>query len=139
VVTPLTGGRKAVKWPDAKNFAHVICAQMASDAPTKYLDTMSKAQRKGRIFLDYLRNDRTATAVAVLSPRARDGALISMPIEWKLLRKHLDPARFNIRTAPEILRKSAPWHGYDDAARPLSEAIARVVSTRPKMPSKRPR
>jgi bifunctional non-homologous end joining protein LigD len=138
VVTPLTGGSKAVKWPDAKNFAHIICAQMAGDAPAKYLDTMSKAQRKGRIFLDYLRNDRTATAVAVLSPRARDGAPISMPIDWKQLRKNFDPARFTIRTAPETLHKSNPWLGYDDAARSLSDAIARVVSARPKRQSKRP-
>jgi bifunctional non-homologous end joining protein LigD len=131
VVTPLTGGKKAVKWPDAKNFAHIICAQMAGDAPARYLDTMSKAKRKGRIFLDYLRNDRTATAVAVLSPRARDGALISMPIDWKQLRKSLDSARFNVRTAPRILSKSKPWLGYDDAARPLSDAIARLVSGQP--------
>src|SRR5688572_19961096 len=71
VVTPLTGGKDAVQWPAAKNFAHIICAQMASDSPSKYLDTMSKKDRVGRIFLDYLRNDRTATAVAVLSTRAR--------------------------------------------------------------------
>jgi len=74
VVTPLTAGKTAVRWPVAKNFAHIICAQMAHDSPAKYLDTMSKSQRVGKIFLDYLRNDRMSTAVAVLSPRARDGA-----------------------------------------------------------------
>jgi bifunctional non-homologous end joining protein LigD len=83
VVTPLKGGKDAVPWPAAKDFAHIICAQMARDSPTKYLDTMSKKDRVGRIFLDYLRNDRTSTAVAVLSPRARAGAPISMPIHWE--------------------------------------------------------
>jgi bifunctional non-homologous end joining protein LigD len=128
VVTPLTAGKRAVRWDDAKNFAHLICAQMAGDSPGKYLDTMSKAQRKGRIFLDYLRNDRTATAVAVLSSRARDGAPVSMPIHWKQVGKGLDPKKFTVRTAPALLKQSKPWDDYDQAARPLGQAIARVVA-----------
>ncbi|HET9865137.1 MAG TPA: DNA ligase D, partial [Steroidobacteraceae bacterium] len=128
VVTPLTGGEDAVPWPAAKNFAHIICAQMAHDSPKKYLDTMAKKDRVGRIFLDYLRNDRTATAVAVLSTRARAGAPVSMPIHWKDVKPTLNPARFDLRTAPGILRKSKPWADYASAARPLSAAIERVLS-----------
>ena len=128
VVTPLTGGKQAVAWPAAKNFAHIICAQMARDSPTKYLDTMSKKDRAGRIFLDYLRNDRTSTAVAVLSTRARPGAPISMPIHWKDVKTTLKPERFNIRTAPGTLRKAKPWEDYEQAARSLSEAIEIVLS-----------
>jgi len=128
VVTPLTGGEDAVAWPAAKNFAHIICAQMARDSPTKYLDTMSKKDRVGRIFLDYLRNDRTSTAVAVLSTRARPGAPISMPIHWKEVKATLDPARFNIRTAPGILQKTKPWADYEESARSLSTAIEKVLA-----------
>jgi bifunctional non-homologous end joining protein LigD len=128
VVTPLTSGKRAVRWDDAKNFAHLICAQMAGDSPGKYLDTMSKLQRKGRIFLDYLRNDRTATAVAVLSSRARDGAPVSMPIHWKQVGEGLDPKKFTVRSASAILKQSKPWADYDQAARPLDRAIARVVA-----------
>jgi bifunctional non-homologous end joining protein LigD len=128
VVTPLTGGRDAVPWPAAKNFAHIICAQMASDSPGKYLDTMSKKDRVGRIFLDYLRNDRTSTAVAVLSTRARPGATVSMPIHWKEVKATLKPERFNIRTAPQILKKTKPWSDYERAARSLGAAIERVLS-----------
>jgi bifunctional non-homologous end joining protein LigD len=128
VVTPLTGGRTAVKWDAAKNFAHIICAQMAQDSPAKYLDNMSKAQRVGKIFLDYLRNDRTATAVAVLSPRARDGATVSMPLHWKEVRRGLEPLHFTVRTVPDLLRRSKPWADYADAARSLAAAINSVTS-----------
>jgi len=128
VVTPLTAGKDAVEWPAAKNFAHIICAQMASDSPTRYLDTMAKKDRVGRIFLDYLRNDRTSTAVAVLSTRARPGAPISMPIHWKEVKATLKPERFNIRTGAEILRKSRPWSDYGQSARSLSRAIKKVLA-----------
>ncbi len=127
VVTPLTVGKAAVVWSVAKNFAHIICAQMAQDSPTKYLDNMSKSQRVGKIFLDYLRNDRTATAVAVLSPRAREGAAVSMPIHWRAVKSGLDPKKFTVRSAPKLLRASRPWAGYDAAARPLTDAIRSIT------------
>ena len=129
VVTPLEAGKAAIRWPAAKNFAHLLCAQMAQDSPTKYLDNMSKSRRVGKIFLDYLRNDRTATAVGVLSPRARDGAPVSMPIHWRQVRRGLDPARFTLRSAPALLRKGKPWEGYDGAARSLADAIRAVTRT----------
>jgi bifunctional non-homologous end joining protein LigD len=127
VVTPLSAGKKAVGWPIAKNFAHLVCAQMAHDSPTRYLDNMSKAKRSGRIFLDYLRNDRTATAVAVLSPRARDGAPVSMPVEWRNVKKGLDSQSFTLRTAPRLLNKLKHWENYGAGARPLADAIKRIT------------
>jgi bifunctional non-homologous end joining protein LigD len=138
VVTPLTGGEDAVPWPAAKNFAHIICAQMARDSPTKYLDTMAKKDRVGRIFLDYLRNDRTSTAVAVLSSRARPGAPISMPVHWKDVKATLKPERYDIRTGPGILAKSRPWAEYADSARSLSGSIEKVLSSTPAR-TRRPR
>ncbi len=129
VVTPLKAGKSAVAWPAAKEFAHLICSQMAKDSPTKYLDTMAKKARVGRIFLDYLRNDRTATAVAVLSSRARPGATISMPIHWRQVKAGLDPARYTVRSAPGFLRQFKPWSDYSRAARPLGPAIRRLASS----------
>jgi bifunctional non-homologous end joining protein LigD len=132
VVTPLGAGKAAIRWPVAKTFAHLVCAQMAQDSPAKYLDNMSKSRRVGKIFLDYLRNDRTATAVAVLSPRAREGAPVSMPIHWRQVRRGLDPSRFTLRSVPALLRKGKPWEGYDGAARSLADAIRTVMRPRPK-------
>ncbi len=77
---------------------------MTEDSPKLYLINMSKDQRKGKIFLDYLRNDKTSTAVAPLPPRARKGAPVSMPVTWAQVKSGLDPMRFTIRTAPALIR-----------------------------------
>jgi bifunctional non-homologous end joining protein LigD len=127
VVTPLTAGKDAVPWPAAKDFAHLICAQMAQDSPATYLDTMAKKDRVGRIFLDYLRNDRTSTAVAVLSPRARAGAPISMPIDWNKVKAGLEPLGYTVRTAATLLKKSQPWDQYRAAAGSLRSAIRKLT------------
>ncbi|MBN9488118.1 MAG: DNA ligase D [Alphaproteobacteria bacterium] len=128
VVTPLTSDRKSPNWDTAKMFAKEICRRLAAEAPERYVLNMAKKERNGRIFLDYLRNDRISTAVAPLSPRARDGAPVSMPIEWTQVKAGLDPMRYTIRTAPALLRKNKPWRGYVKAARPLRSAIETMVN-----------
>jgi bifunctional non-homologous end joining protein LigD len=72
-------------WQVVKDFAHSIAAELEKKNPSLYVLNMSKAARKGKIFLDYLRNDRGATAVAAYSPRARKGAPASVPLQWKEL------------------------------------------------------
>ena len=101
---------------------------MADDSPDRYLINMAKKQRTGRIFLDYLRNDRMSTAVAPLSPRVRPGAPVSMPVNWSQVRAGLDPQRFTIATAPALLAKSKAWEDYCDAERPLGGAIRKLVA-----------
>ncbi|MDG2528014.1 DNA ligase D [Caulobacter endophyticus] len=123
VVTPLSD---KVPWDQAKAFAREVCARMAADEPDRYLITMSKKARAGRIFLDYLRNDRTSTAVAPLSARARPGATVSMPLNWTQVKAGLDPTRFTVRTAPGLIGKSTAWADYAEAARPLKAAIKRL-------------
>jgi bifunctional non-homologous end joining protein LigD len=127
VVTPLTADKKSPDWETAKTFAREICRRLAVEAPDRFVLNMAKKERTGRIFLDYLRNDRTATAVAPLSPRAREGAPVSMPIDWNQVKAGLDPMHYTIRTAPALLKKSRPWRAYEDSARPLRGAIETLV------------
>jgi bifunctional non-homologous end joining protein LigD len=127
VVTPLAASRKAaLTWPMAKAFAHDVCEAVARDNPQRYVINMAKKYRTGRVFLDYLRNDRMATAVAALSTRARPGATVSTPLTWGEVKAGLDPARFTVRTVPARLGKSKAWAEYFDAERPLEDAIARL-------------
>ena len=128
VVAPLAHGAKdKVMWPEAKAFARDLCQWMANDDPERYLLNMSKTKRKGKIFLDYLRNDRMSTAVAVLSPRARPGATVSMPLTWAQVRGDLDPKRYTVRTVPALLAKTKAWEGYDDAASSIKPAIKKLA------------
>jgi len=127
VVTPLAVPKgKKLSWDEGKAFAHDVCQEMARDNPDLYLIKMAKAQRNGRIFLDYLRNDRTSTAVAPLSPRARPGATVSMPLTWTQVKKGLDPKRFTLRTVPALLKASTAWEDYCDGQRSLEQAIKRL-------------
>jgi len=128
VVTPLTVKEKdGLGWDEAKTFAQAVCSAMAQDSPDKYLLNMSKKLRTGKIFLDYLRNDRMSTAVAPLSPRMRPGAPVSMPVHWSQVRAGLDPKRFTMKTAPSLLAKSRPWQNYCDSEVPLKAAIQKFV------------
>ncbi|HKU16864.1 MAG TPA: DNA ligase D [Steroidobacteraceae bacterium] len=128
VVTPLQPGKRSkLHWPEAKTFAQAVCAHMAEDSPDRYLINMAKKQRTGRIFLDYLRNDRMATAVAPLSPRLREGATVSMPLNWSQVKSGLDPTRYTLQTVPALIAKSTAWQEYCESVRPLEPAIRKLV------------
>ena len=115
-------------WPEAKNFTQLLCKLMERDSPKKYTTTLAKKARGGKIFLDYLRNDHFATAVAPWSPRAREGAPVAMPLEWSKLRGGLDPSRFNVGNAASWLKGSDPWKDLDRSAHPLDAAIRKLTA-----------
>jgi bifunctional non-homologous end joining protein LigD len=130
VVTPLAAARNSkLTWPQAKAFAQAVCTFMAEHNPQRYLVNMSKKLREGKIFLDYLRNDRMATAVAPLSPRARPGATVSMPLTWKQVTPDLNPQHYTLRTVPALLQKTAAWSEYCESERPLEDAIKKLGKT----------
>lgn len=107
VVVPV---EPVTEWRAVKAFAKRFSDAMAADAPDRYLTRISKAERAGRIFIDYLRNDPTSTAVGPYSTRSRPGAPVAMPIEWEELTPRLDPCDFTLKTAPARVReRQDPW------------------------------
>ncbi len=108
-------------WEAVKAFAKALADGMAKDSPDLYVSTIAKKSRRGKIFVDYLRNQRGATAVAPYSPRARPGAPVSMPLDWEELNPALGAAHFTIANAPARLAslRSIPWADFFDAAAPL--------------------
>jgi bifunctional non-homologous end joining protein LigD len=88
VVVPI---RAEHEWPVIKEFSQALVRRMEAKKPERYVTKMSKAVRKNHIFLDYLRNDRDATAIAPFSPRARAGAPVALPLDWKELSAHAMP------------------------------------------------
>jgi bifunctional non-homologous end joining protein LigD len=130
VVAALAYDKKSPDWQAAKTFAQEVCRRLAADLPDRFKTTMAKKERVGHIYLDYLRNDRMATAVAPLSPRAREGATVSMPLDWPQVRAGLDPGKFTVRTVPALLSKNQPWKDYATSAKPLRQAIEQLLKTK---------
>jgi bifunctional non-homologous end joining protein LigD len=127
IVTPLSRTKQGnPSWTEAKAFAHAVCKVMTEAQPHRYVINMAKKLRTGRIFLDYLRNDRMATAVAPLSPRGRPGAPVSMPLTWSQVKAGLDPLNYTIRTVPGLLAKTKAWTEYCQSEQPLADAIKRL-------------
>ena len=110
VVAPLS---RRQDWPTVKGFAKGFATRLASNEPDRFVATMSKARRKGRIFIDWLRNERGATAIAPYSLRARPNAPVAMPLSWKQLGA---VERANAFAAADTLARIArgpdPWAGY---------------------------
>ena len=111
VVVPLSARQD---WDTVKAFAKGVASKLAESEPQRFTATMSKAKRKGRIFIDWLRNERGSTAIAPYSPRAKSAASVAVPVAWSELSR-IDAA--NAFTIPDVLRRIAqtktdPWKGY---------------------------
>jgi bifunctional non-homologous end joining protein LigD len=103
-------------WDETRAWCRRFAETMSADSPDRYLAKLAKADRTGRILIDWLRNGLGSTAVASLSPRARPGATVATRLTWREVGEKLDPAAFTIATVPQRLarRKADPWAGFDD-------------------------
>ena len=129
VVVPL---RPAAPWPMAKHFAHAFAQSLAQAYPMDFVAVASKAQRKGRIYLDYLRNGRGATSVASYSLRARAGAPVAVPLRWEELGRLESSRQYTLRTVPSRLArlKRDPWEGIDTLAQDLQQVLYALGDTK---------
>jgi bifunctional non-homologous end joining protein LigD len=108
-------------WETVKGFAHDFARAMAGAGPERYTATLSKKARKGRTFIDYLRNGRGSTTVAPYSSRGKKGAPVSMPIAWEMIADGVGPADYTIGgdNLQERLKASDPWAGFFSKAKLL--------------------
>lgn len=113
-------------WDQAKAFCKRVAELIVSADPGRYTANMAKAARTGKIYIDYLRNDRGATAIIPYSTRARYGATVAMPLTWRELTPRLQPDQFTVESAPGRLarRKQDPWAGFDDVRQTLSKPLS---------------
>jgi bifunctional non-homologous end joining protein LigD len=125
VIVPTTPKRD---WNFVKDFCKAVAESMVRSAPDQYTATMSKAKRKGKIFIDYLRNARTASAVCAYSTRARSGAPVSVPLDWEELTKDLRSA-FTVRNVPRRLagQRKDPWADYESARVPINQDMMKRI------------
>ncbi|WP_428311993.1 DNA ligase D [Hydrocarboniphaga sp.] len=122
VVVPLI---PSAEWDEVKEFCKQVAQTLAQMQPERYVANMAKAKRGGKIFIDYLRNGRGATAVLPYSPRARPGAPVALPIEWSQLKAGLDPREFRVDNAAQWLRKRRdPWKALRESAVTLPKLVS---------------
>lgn len=95
-------------WATVKSFGATIANEMVRDVPEAYVATMSKAKRKGKIFVDYFRNEYTATAIVDYGVRARPGAPVAVPLEWAELKTLTSADQFNVADVVERLKRRTP-------------------------------
>tara|TARA_B100000678_G_scaffold283926_1_gene284722 strand:- start:25729 stop:28215 length:2487 start_codon:yes stop_codon:yes gene_type:complete len=127
VIVPLERRRD---WDEIKTAARNLAQKLADAAPGSYVAEMSKKKRKGKIFLDWLRNERGATAIAPYSLRARPGAPVATPVDWAELKRIEAADKYTIRTIGQRLAqlKSDPWEGYFDVRQSISKHVMEVLS-----------
>jgi bifunctional non-homologous end joining protein LigD len=125
VVVPLNPG---CPWTQAKGFAQAFASTLAQAHPLEFIATAGKAQRKGLIYVDYLRNSRGATSVASYSLRARSGAPVAMPLRWTELGKLKSGHDFDMHSAPKRLARLRidPWAGIGKVRQDLDEVMKKL-------------
>jgi bifunctional non-homologous end joining protein LigD len=124
VVAPLTPQRQ---WDECLAFAKAVAEALTGTNASRYTTAFAKAGREKKILIDYLRNNRTNTAVAAFSARAKPSATVSMPVSWKQLTARLKPAAFTVTTAPKKL-STDPWRDYWSCKQKISATAFKAIT-----------
>ena len=107
-------------WDQVKEFSRQVALTLVGEHPKLYTANLSKSARHGKVFIDYLRNGRGATAVAPYSTRAKPGAPVATPIDWEELSPRLKPDQFNVANLARRLMKRDPWSRYGQILQSIS-------------------
>jgi bifunctional non-homologous end joining protein LigD len=128
VVAPL---RRTADWEAVKTFARSFAESLASRHPDVFVATMSKQRRRGKIFLDWLRNDRGSTAIAPYSSRARQGAPVAAPLSWQQLAKVEAADAFHLDDMVRRAGQADPWADYGKITQSITRKMQERVSRTP--------
>jgi bifunctional non-homologous end joining protein LigD len=121
VVAPL---QRRAGWEEVRELSLAVAEAMVGDAPDRYLTSASKEEREGKIYVDYVRNSWSASAVAPYSTRSRAGAPVSFPLAWDELGADTTPGDFTVRTVPELVRtRPDPWAGMAEARQAVTKEV----------------
>lgn len=124
VIVPL---RRSKTWPEIKAFCRAFARKMAEDEPKRYTASLSKAQRKGRLFIDYLRNERGSTAICPWSVRSRPNAPVAVPVSWDEVPQLKQANGFSLQEAASRAKADAAWPDYFDQRQSLTLKMLKAV------------
>lgn len=127
VIAPLA---PQTAWPEVKAFCKAFAQGLERDEPSRFVANMSKAKRKGRMFVDYLRNERGSTAVTPFSTRSREGAPCAVPVSWDEVPELQAANQFSLETAAARAAAPDPWEGYDALKQIIDAEKLKAVSAK---------
>ena len=125
VIAPL---RPDCEWPEVKSFCKVLAQRLADKFPDRFTANSRKASRKGKLFIDYLRNERGSTAIAPWSTRSRQGAPVAVPVDWDELETIKAANQFSLAAATERAGQPDPWRGYFATDQSITKAMVSSVT-----------
>ncbi|MEA2563463.1 MAG: bifunctional non-ous end joining protein LigD [Acidobacteriota bacterium] len=126
VCVPIT---RRGEWDEVKAFTKAVVESIVADEPNRYTSKLPKASRKGKIFIDYLRNGRGATSIGAYSTRARTGAPVSTPLFWEELETDVRANTYTVRNLPERLEglEADPWADFLKERQSITAAMKKAV------------
>jgi bifunctional non-homologous end joining protein LigD len=125
VIAPL---RAITEWPSVKDFCHGFADHLERTQPDRFTSNIRKAARKGRMFVDYLRNERGSTAIGPFSTRARKGCPVAVPVSWKEVETLERGNGFSLETAAARAHEKDPWPNYFELSQAITKPMVEKVA-----------